>query len=74
MFYPDLDSLQAVDDLPMPEFNLRIHCVKERLGWERGGFAEDEFEPEVEMKPMGKKTLLEVLAQIKQKQLAEEDK
>ena len=32
MFYPDLTSLAQVNDLPMSEFNLRVQCVRERLG------------------------------------------
>jgi hypothetical protein len=70
MYYPDLGSLQEVDDLPMPEFNLRMHCIDLRLKWEQGSFSE----AEPEMKPVGKKSLLEVLAQMKQEKLAEEGK
>ena len=70
MYYPDLGSLYEVDGLPMPEFNLRMHCITERLGWEQGCSAETE----PEMKPVGKKRLIEVLATLKQKQIAEEGK
>jgi hypothetical protein len=70
MYYPDLGSLHEVDALPMPEFNLRMHCITERLGWEQGRFVETA----PEMKPVGKKRLIEVLAEMKQKQIAEEGK
>jgi hypothetical protein len=70
MYYPDLGSLHEVNGLPMPEFNLRMHCITERLKWEQGSFSETE----PEMKPVGKKRLIEVLATLKQKQIAEEGK
>lgn len=36
MYYPDLRSLEDVDNLPIPEFNLRLHCVVERIRFEQG--------------------------------------
>ena len=74
MYYPDLTSISVVDDLPMPEFNLRMHCIMERVGWENGYFGGEEIEPEIEMKPTGKKSLIEVLANMQMKKIAEENK
>ena len=79
MYYSDLRSLDDVNNLSMPELNLRLHCLDERIQWETGaGSIGDVFDPEPEsepeMKPMGKKQLIDVLAEIKQHQLAEEAK
>jgi len=77
MYYHDLTSIQVVDDLPMPEFNLRMHCVMERVGWGLGyfgGTAETESEPKPEMRPVGKKSLIEVLQKMQMKKIAEENK
>ena len=72
MRYPDLSSLAVVGELPMPEFNLRVHCIVQHLEWENGIFGgKTEVEPEMEMKPTGKKSLVEVLAQIQRKKIAE---
>ena len=71
MYYPDLTSIAVVEDLPMPEFNLRIHCIFERLGWENGYFGEEEDEPEIEMKPAGNVALIELLARMQLKKKAE---
>ena len=32
MEYHDLTSMEQVDALPIHEFNLRIQCIRERLG------------------------------------------
>lgn len=71
MYYPDLRSLADVDNLPMPEFHLRFHCITERIRWERGSFGAEPAEP---TQPVPKRRLIEVLAALKQRRLAEERK
>ena len=74
MYYPDLTSIAAVEDLPMPEFNLRMHCIFERLEWDRGYFAGDDLEAEIEMKPVKGKSLSEVCDQMQKEILTQENK
>ena len=74
MYYPDLRSLDDVDDLPMPEFNLRIHCIVERVRWERGVSSVSNGNLGGAKANMPKTKLLQVLAELKQKQIAEENK
>jgi hypothetical protein len=73
MSYPDLRSLADVDALPMPEFNLRVHCLIERIKWAAGIFGEPE--PKEERKPAGKpkQSFAEILLEIKQAQVAKEN-
>lgn len=71
MFYPDLRSLDDVDDLPMPEFNLRVHCIVHRMKLSNPmlGFDGESkgASPEAPKRP-----LIEVLAEMKRKKLTEE--
>ena len=53
MYYPDLRSLDEVDALPMSEFNLRVECIRNRLGAAEA--------PEEETQPITKRSLVEVL-------------
>ena len=60
MFYPDLTSLDQVDALPIHEFNLRVECIRERLG-----IADVSLEESTQ--PITKRSLIEVLME-KQRQ------
>ena len=71
MFYPDLRSLDDVDALPMPEFNLRVECIADRIRWERGIPAHI---PAEATQPITKRKLIDVLAELQSKRNAEGDK
>ena len=54
MYYPDLRSLDEVNALPINEFNLRVDCIRERLGVADAPVSE-------ETQPITKRSLVEVL-------------
>ena len=60
MFYPDLRSLDQVEALPIREFNLRVECVRERLGISDAPIEEL-------TQPIVKRSLVEVLMEEQRK-------
>jgi len=65
MYFPDLRSIDDVEALPMPEFNLRVECLTDRIRWERGLGIEVPQEP---MKPVRRGEITQVLAQLMAKE------
>lgn len=59
MEYHDLTSMEQVEALPIHEFNLRIQCLRERLG------IADPLP--VETRPITKRSLVEVLLEEQRK-------